>query len=120
MNKTELQQRFVDFGVGCIHLTKHISNSYSGQHLSRQLVRSSTSPALNYAESISAESVSDFIHKLQICLKELRETAVCLLMIQKANLCRDMKGINKLRDECNQLIAILVKSSQTTKRRYKK
>ena len=120
MVKEELQKRLADFAVAAIVFTKEIRKTYAGVHLSKQLIRSSTSPALNYAESRSAESISDFIHKLQICLKELRETSVCLLILHSAGLCKEKQDIESLRTECDELISIFVKSIQTTHSRYKK
>jgi four helix bundle protein len=77
-------------------------------------VRSGTSPALNYAEAQSAESKNDFVHKMKICLKELRETLVCLKIILLKGYFKE----NKLADlvkENNELISIFVKSIQTAK-----
>jgi len=82
-----------------------------------QLVRSSTSPALNYAESQSAESTRDFIHKLGIGLKELRETTVCLRIIEEAKLCDNPELLSKLTLECSELVAIFVSSINTVKSR---
>lgn len=55
----------------CISIRKHSKTSYEGDHLSKQLIRSSTSAALNYGEARSAESRNDFIHKQGIVLKNL-------------------------------------------------
>ena len=81
----------------------------------KQIVRSSTSPALNYGEAIAAESSKDFVHKLQIVLKELRETWVTLTIINKAGLCKNQTLLEKAIEENNQLISILVKSVNTSR-----
>lgn len=74
MKKNELEDRLIDFASVVILFTEGMKNNYAGNHLSGQIIRSSTSPALNYGEAQSAESKKDFIHKMGICLKELRET----------------------------------------------
>ncbi|MDY0989028.1 four helix bundle protein [Flavobacterium sp. CFBP9031] len=78
-------------------------------------MRSGTSPALNYGEAQSAESKKDFIHKMGICLKELRETFVCLKIIEKANLSTDRESLMQVKIEANQLISIFVSSIKTSK-----
>lgn len=64
MNKFDLEERLTDFAVKIIEIVDDIPNSKAGNHLSGQLVRSGTSPALNYGEAQSAESRKDFIHKV--------------------------------------------------------
>ena len=113
MNKLILEERLINFAVMIIEITNEMENSKAANHLSRQLVRSGTSPALNYGEAQSGESRKDFIHKLKVALKELRETFVCLKMIQKAKLYNSQSTMAKAQDECNQLISILVKSIAT-------
>ena len=89
----------------------------AGNHISGQLIRCGTSPAPNYGEAQSAESRADFIHKMRICLKELRETRVWLLMIVKAHLIKKESILKPLIDENNELIAIFVKSINTAKQK---
>ena len=86
MNKLELEERLIDFAVLIIEISGELPKTNIGLHLSGQLVRSGTSPALNYGEAQSAESRKDFIHKIKIVLKELRETLVCLKIIYKVKL----------------------------------
>jgi len=73
----------IDFAAIIIEVTESLANTRAGNHLAGQLVRSGTSPALQYGEAQSAESRNDFIHKLQILLKELRESLVNLKLIKK-------------------------------------
>ncbi len=82
MNKQELEDRLIEFASTIIILTNKFEKNYAGNHLGGQIIRSSTSPALNYGEAQSAESSKDFIHKMGICLKELRESLVCLKIIE--------------------------------------
>ena len=115
MRKQELEERLIDFAAEIILFTNHIEKSYAGNHLIGQIVHSSTSPALNYGEAQSAESKKDFIHKMGICLKELRETFNCLKIIERAKLTSNTELINKLKSEANELISIFVTSIKTAK-----
>jgi four helix bundle protein len=115
MNSAQLQDRLIDFTVLIMELTKTIKKDAAGNTIISQIVRSGTSPALNYGEAIGAESPKDFIHKMQIVLKELRETWVSLQIIKRAGLCRNPELIITALDECNQLISIFVKSVNTAK-----
>ncbi|HBX65804.1 MAG: four helix bundle protein [Balneola sp.] len=119
MKRAELENRLIDFSVTIIKLTKGLPLSQINKHLSGQLIRSGTSPALNYGEAQSAESLKDFIHKLQIVLKELRESFVILKIIDRANLYNDKPELDSALNECNQLISIFVKSVQTAHKRNK-
>ena len=91
-------------------------NTKAGNHLSGQLVRSGSSPALNYGEAQSGESRKDFIHKMKVALKELRETFICLKIIQRAKLFNEENKMQKALNENNELIAIFVKSIETAQR----
>ena len=113
MNKFELETRLIEFSVSIIELSRKMKNSYVAKHLSSQLVRSGTSVSLNYGEAMSGESKRDFIHKLKIILKELRESHICLKIIEKTQLCSDMKVLNLISKENNELISIMVSSIKT-------
>ena len=82
----DLEDRLIDFAVRIIQVAESLPKTRVGNHIGGQLIRCGTSPAPNYGEAQSAESPSDFIHKMKVGLKELRETKVWLLMIVKANL----------------------------------
>jgi four helix bundle protein len=111
--KFDLEDRLVDFSVLMLKVADALPKTYAGQHLSGQLTRSGTSPALNYGEAQSGESRRDFIHKVKICLKELRESRVCLKIIDRSGLLKDHELVKQGLAECNELIAIFVKSVQT-------
>jgi four helix bundle protein len=113
IKKFDLEDRLIQFSVSIIKLTDKIPGSYSGHHLSNQLTRSGTSPALYYGEAQSAESRNDFIHKMKISLKELRETNINLKIIEKLNWLEQSSLTGTIR-ECNELIAIFVKCIQTS------
>ena len=113
----DLQDRLVAFAVRIIKLSEALPNTKAGRHVSSQLLRSGTSPAPNYGEAQSAESRADFIHKLKISLKELRETEIWLKIILKAELIKPDNLLTPLLEETNELIAILFKSVETAKKR---
>ncbi len=108
----DLEERLLDFGAAICESLRRLPPDLVGVHVGRQLVRSATSPAANYAEARGAESRRDFVHKLQICLKELRETSVWLRLGRR--LCEGVFA-ERLLDECNELIAMFVKSINTSK-----
>lgn len=83
MTPQELEDRLIDFAVLVITVVEALPNTKAGNHVAGQLVRSGTSPAPNYAEARSAESRKDFIHKMKISLKELRESMVWLKVIAR-------------------------------------
>ncbi|MCP9291044.1 four helix bundle protein [Gracilimonas sediminicola] len=117
MKRIELEERLIDFSVTIIRLIKNLPVNQVNKHLSGQLLRSATSPALNYGEAQSAESIRDFIHKLQIVLKELRESFVILKIIDRADLYSNKSELDIAINECNELISIFVKSVQTAHKR---
>lgn len=116
MNKFDLEERLIDFSVIIIEIVNETPNTKAGNHLSGQLVRSGTSVSLNYGEAQSAESRKDFIHKMKIILKELRETYVNLKIIHKSKLYLHENKIIKAKEENNELISIFVKSIETAKK----
>ncbi len=114
--KFDLNDRLIDFAVFTLSLTDSMSNSRAGNHIANQLVRSCTSPALQYGEALSAESTKDFIHKLKILLKELRETFNSLKIAERVPLTEKTEMLKYALGECSELIAIFVKSIETAKR----
>ncbi|MBC35656.1 MAG: four helix bundle protein [Bacteroidetes bacterium] len=113
MNKSQLESRLINFSLLIIKIVNSCTSCKAGSHLSNQIVRSGTSVSLNYGEAQSAESRKDFIHKMKIILKELRETFITLKLIRSANLSRHKVDVDQAIDECNQLISIFVKSVLT-------
>jgi len=118
--KFDLEERLIDFAVRIIRTAESLPKTKIGNHISGQLIRCGTSPAPNYGEAQSAESLADFIHKMKICLKELRETRVWLLMIVRTNLLKPVSKLEPLIDENNELISIFVKSIDTAKKNQRK
>ena len=116
----DLEERLIDFAVRIIQMAEFLPKTRVGKHIGGQVIRCGTSPAPNYGEAQSAESRSDFIHKMKIGLKELRETKVWLRMIVKANLINPASKLDPLLDENNQLISIFVTSINTARENMKK
>ena len=120
MNKFELEERLIDFSVLIIKIANEMPNTKAGNHLSGQLIRSGTSAALNYGEAQSGESRKDFIHKLKVVLKELRETFVCLKIIHRAKLYKSENLVKSVLKENDELISIFVKSVETAQKNMDK
>lgn len=120
MARNNLEQRLIDFAVLIVWIVKRIPKTIEGKEIASQLIRSGTSPALNYGEAKSAESRRDFIHKIKIVLKELRETHINLKTIYRANLNPNKEKIEEIIQECNELISIFVISVQTARRNMEK
>ncbi|MBN2061868.1 MAG: four helix bundle protein [Deltaproteobacteria bacterium] len=111
----DIEDRLIDFAVRIIKFSGLLPKTKIGSHIANQIIRCGTSPAPNYGEAQGAESRSDFIHKMKICLKELRETKVWLKMVLKANLINPQLEVEPLIQENDQLISIFVTSIKTSK-----
>jgi four helix bundle protein len=113
--KFDLDERLINFAAWVIKIAELLPKSIAASHIASQLVRCCTSPALNYGEAQSAESRNDFIHKMKISVKELRETFNCLRLIGKLAWYKG-DDLGQVLDENNQLISIFVKSIETAQR----
>lgn len=111
----DLEDRLIGFSIECSEIVEELPSTKFANHIGGQLIRASSSPALNYGEAQSAESPNDFIHKLKVILKELRESRVCLKIILRKRLLPEER-IKPTLDECNELIAIFLKSIETADR----
>ena len=120
MKKTErkkgddLAERLLDLAVRVIKLVAALPNTPIGKHLGGQVMRSGTSPGSNYEEARGAESRADFIHKLGITLKELKETRFWLKLIHRTETLKPL-SVEPLIEECEELIAIVAKSIVTAR-----
>ena len=115
-----LEDRLIDFAVRIIALAESLPKTKAGNHIAGQLIKCGTAPAPNYGEAQDAESRADFIHKMKVSLKELRETKIWLLITGKANLIKPASKLEPLIDESNQLISIFVASVKTAKQNKSK
>jgi four helix bundle protein len=113
--KFDLEDRLVDFACKCLEICDQLPPTRAGQNLEYQLSKSSTAAALNYGEAQAAESTADFIHKMKVVLKEIRESRVNLKII-----CRKPVVVNEKTGTClkeaNELMAIFMKSIDTAKK----
>lgn len=114
--KYDLEERLTDFAVHILNFVEALPNTRIGNHIAGQLLRSGTSPAPNYGEAQSAESRKDFIHKIKIVLKELRETKVWLTIIHRKGMLKSCSEIETLIAECDELISIFVTSVKTAEK----
>jgi four helix bundle protein len=111
--KYDLEERLLDYAAEIIRLADRLPKTRTGNHVAGQLLRSGTSPLPNHGEAQAAESTNDFIHKLRICLKELRESYRWLRLIARAKLYRDNDDLAKVLNETDELIRIFVASIRT-------
>ena len=111
----QIEDRLIDFGAQVIFLSDKLPQSRAGQHIAQQMLRAGTAPAPNYGEARGAESRADFVHKLDIALKELNETKVWLRMIARARLASG-EAVQLVLEECQQLARLLNASVQTARR----
>ena len=113
MNRQELEDRLIDFAVFTSKIINDMPKDKFSNNLANQLVRSCTSPALNYGETQAAESKKDFVHKMSIVLKELRESHICLRVIKRSKSYKSEQSVDKAIAECNELVSIFYRSVQT-------
>jgi four helix bundle protein len=116
----DLEERLLQFGTNIIKLVEELPNTRTGNHVANQLLGSGTSPYANHAEAQAAESRNDFIHKLRICLKELRETKRWIMLIQRAALLNQAEKVDDALLESEELIKIFVQSIRTAESKRKK
>ena len=119
MTTKELEERLIQFAAMVIELTNSLRRNRAGLTLNDQMSRSSISAALNYGEAAGAESIRDFIHKLQVVLKELRETWMALRIIDRSKLSSNQELLKSCLTECNELISIFTKSITSNKKKLK-
>lgn len=120
MNPQDLESRVIDFAVLIVEVTEKMPNTYAGKYYAQQLLRSGSSPALNYGEVRAAESKRDFIHKMNVVLKELRESNNCLKIITRTKLHGPKDKVIQASNECRELLAIFIASVNTAKKNINK
>ena len=110
--KFDLDERLVNFAVAIIEIADMLPQTIAGRHMAGQMIRSGTAPALHYGEAQGGESRADFIHKMKVALKELRETFNALRIVKKAKWLV-IEKLDPILNENNQLISIFVRSIET-------
>ena len=113
----DLEERLLNFGARIIVLTRSLTGDYAERHIGNQLLRSGTAPLSHHGEAQAAESPADFIHKLRLALKELRETERWLKLIERAAIISKIEKLNPLLNETDELIRIFVTSISTAEKR---
>lgn len=113
-SKFDLEDRLVDFACLCLTVCDLLPNTKSGQNLEYQLSKSCTAPALIYGEAQAAESRADFMHKMKLVLKEIKETRINLKIIRKKPIIIH-ESLNIAFNESTELMAIFIASIETIK-----
>jgi four helix bundle protein len=114
--KYDLEDRLLEFAVQIIDFTEALPNTRAANHIAGQLLRSGTSPCGNHGEVESAESRKDFVHKLKVCLKELRETRRWLRLAGRLKTLPNPANLAECINEAEELIRIFVASIRTAER----
>jgi four helix bundle protein len=112
----DLEDRLLEYAVRVIRVTEAMKRSPAGLHIADQLLRSGTSPYGNHGEAEGAESREDFVHKLRVCFKELRESRRWLKLVQRAELIEKPELLRTLINEADELVKIFGQSIQTATR----
>jgi four helix bundle protein len=111
----DILRRLLDFAVRIIRLVSALPRTPAGKHVGGQLLRCGTSPGAHYEEARGAESRADFIHKLAICWKEIRESCYWLLLARHAGLVKPVR-LDAIIQEGSELSAILSRSLTTARK----
>jgi four helix bundle protein len=109
-----LSERTVDFGLAAMEFCEALPRTAAGRHIGDQLLRSATSVAANYAEASEAESTADFVHKMKLAMKELKESRVWLLFASRL---APGEAVESLRAESRELLLMAGKSINTASAR---
>jgi len=111
--KYDLEDRLIEYSCRMIDVVEALPSTRAGNYLAGQLIKCCLSPALNYGEVQAAESRNDFIHKLGVVLKELKECRTALKIIRRKELIKPIKRVDQIFKETEELIAIIAKSIET-------
>ena len=111
----DLEDRLVDFACMCLDVCDLLPNTKTGNNLEHQLSKSGTAPALIYGEAQAAESRADFIHKMCLVLKEIKESRINLKIIKRKPVMVNDK-VDKAFNESNELMAIFIRSIETARK----
>ena len=117
--KFDLEDRLVNYTCRMIDVIEALPNTRAGNYIAGQLIKSCHSPTFNYGEVQAAESRNDFIHKMGIVLKELKECRTALKIILKKEMIKPKERLDEVYKETEELIAIVAKSISTAKNNKK-
>lgn len=113
----DLEERLLEYSADIIRLTETMRRTQAGIHVAGQLLRSGTSALPNHGEAQAAESAADFVHKMSICLKELRESRRWLRLTQRVPLVKTASSVDPVLRETEESIRIFYASIATAKKR---
>lgn len=116
----DLENRLIEFAARVIEVIEALPNTRAGNYIAGQFVRCGLAPALLYGEAQSAESRDDFVHKMKIVLKELKESRVCIKIVIRKQMIKPINRLDNLHIECEELIKIISKSIDTAKKNNRK
>jgi four helix bundle protein len=115
----DLEERLLKFAADIVELAESLPNTQAGNHMAGLLLRCGTSFLSNHGEVEAAESRRDFLRKLRICLKELRETKLCLRLVGRVNKLGSPASFVTCSNEVEELIRIFVASVRTAEKNAK-
>jgi four helix bundle protein len=116
----DLEDRLMRFTGRVVDVVETLPKTRAGNYIAGQLIRCGMAPSLLYGEAQGAESREDFVHKMKIVLKELKETRVCLKLMRTKQMIKPVVRLDSLFKECEELIAIIAKSIETAKKNITK
>ena len=117
--KYDLENRLVEYSCRMIDVVEALPSTRTGNYIAGQLIKSCMSPTFNYGEVQAAESRNDFIHKLGVVLKELKECRAALKIIRRKEMINPINRTNEIFNETEELIAIIAKSIETARNNKK-
>jgi four helix bundle protein len=113
----QISERLLDYGATIIKVCIKLDKTVIGRHIGNQLLHSGTSVGANYEEACGAQSKADFVHKLQIVLKEARESMYWLKLIERSGILSGEAIIQEAKSETKEISAIIGRSIVTAKKR---
>ena len=117
--RESLEERLLEYAAVCIRIAQLLPTSFAGRHVCGQLIRSGTAPMAHHGEAQSAESTEDFVHKMSIALKELRESERWLRLIVRVPLLKETAPVATAILESDELQRIFYASIQTARQKPK-
>ncbi|MFN3998993.1 four helix bundle protein [Algoriphagus sp.] len=116
--KEQLKIRFKNFALSVIKLCETLPRRNSTFTISNQIISSATSMGANYRAALRGRSTAEFLSKLGIVEEESDETLYWLELIVESGLANS-EQVDPLWKECNELLAIVVSTINTTRKNQK-
>jgi four helix bundle protein len=118
--RESIEERLLEYAAVCIRVAEGLPASVAGRHVCGQLIRSGTAPMAHHGEAQGGESTEDFIHKMSIALKELRESERWLKLIVRVPLLTDVTKVSLAIAESDELQRIFYASINTARQKSKR